>query len=101
MTQLREQHPLAGKTVRLTVKGDDPSKLNGELFRLEYWWQNVGGKSWMDSDGNPACLNYALRAGLSGLPTDDEVVYGKVGCMGYLVHVSELSHEVTTVPAAA
>jgi hypothetical protein len=44
----------------------------------------------MDCDGNPACLIYALRSGLMGLPTDDEVLYGKVGIFGHLVHISEI-----------
>ena len=48
----------------------------------------------MDSQGNPACIKYAFRSGFGGLPPDNEVVYGKVGALGYLVHSSELGEEV-------
>lgn len=85
----RDPHPLAGKTVRLHCKAD-PDHLDGQEFRVEDWWTNVYGSSWMDAQGNPACLKYALRSAFSRLPTDNEVVYGKVGAFGHLVHVSEL-----------
>lgn len=84
-----EQSPLAGKYV--TVEAD----LYGEgagfhTFRVEDWWDRLTGRSWMDSNGNPAAMNYAIRGGLSGLPIDDQVLYGKVGAFGHLVHVSEI-----------
>lgn len=44
----------------------------------------------MVCDGNPACLTYALRSGIEDLPIDDDVLYGKVGGFGFLLHVSEL-----------
>ena len=87
-----EIHPLAGKTVKLKCK-PDPEKLNGQEFVVEDWWINVAGKSWMHCDGNPSCLNYAMRSGFVGLPTDDNVVYGKVGSIGHIVHESELIYE--------
>lgn len=62
----------------------------GAEICVEDWWDRVAGMSWMVCDGNPACLLYAMRAGFSDLPTDDEVIYGKVGPYGHLVHVSEL-----------
>jgi len=64
----------------------DPDNLNGQVFHIEDWWINVGGKSWMVCNGNPTCLKYAMRSGFSGLPLDDKVVYGKVGAFGHLVH---------------
>jgi len=95
----KNRHPLAGKTVKLNVKvGEKPGRLDEELIGKEYWvedyWENIAGKSWMMCDGNPACLKYAMRAGFNGLPTDNEVVYGKVGSFGHLVHVSELGETV-------
>jgi hypothetical protein len=42
----------------------------------------------MTADGNPAALNYAARG--VGLPIDDEVVYGKIGAFGHLVHTKEI-----------
>ena len=90
---MRDTHPLAGKTVKLKVKGADP-ELVGQEYRVEDWWQTVGEGSWMNAVGNPACLKYAVRSALCGLPIDDEVVYGKVGNLGHLIHVSELGEEV-------
>lgn len=90
---MREKHPLAGKTVILNCKPCS-EELNGKQFCVEDYWENVAGKSWMVCDGNPACLKYAMRSAFADIPTDDEVVYGKVGAFGHLVHVSELGQEV-------
>lgn len=96
MTIARSPHPLAGKTVTLRVKNPqaDPDALDGKPYRVEDWWENVAGMSWMFAQGNPACLKYAVRAAFSDLPTDDEVLYGKVGALGHLIHISELGDEV-------
>jgi hypothetical protein len=78
----------AGRTYKLDVKGVD-----GTEIRVEDWWDRVSGGSWQTAQGNPAALHYAIRTGLAGLgyvPPDDEVVYGKIGGLGHLVHVSEL-----------
>lgn len=79
-----EVHPLAGETVQV--------KIGGEVhdYYLEDWWDHLTGKGWGTSDGNFAAMNYGMRAGQSGLPWDDEVVYGKIGAFGHLVHVSEI-----------
>lgn len=86
-----QQH--AGK--RVTVTTDAP--LYGQIkttvdFLVEDYWTAVsGGTSWMAQVGNPACLNYAVRVGLAGLPVDNDVVYGKTpDGLGHLVHVSEI-----------
>ncbi len=88
-----EIHPLAGKTIRLNLAKAknvrDPDNLDGAEYRLEDWWDREM-KSWMDCIGNPAAMKYGIRSGLSGLPFDDEVVYGKVGILGHIIHVSEL-----------
>jgi hypothetical protein len=70
--------------------GDAPGELAGRQFRIEDWWDHVSGTSWRDADGNPAALQYAVRAMVQGLPANDDVVYGKVGALGYLVHVTEV-----------
>jgi len=99
---LRKRHPLAGKTVTLHPKSKPFNGVeNGAQFVIEDWWENVGGGSWMDAQGNPACLCYAMRSGMGCLPgkpipTDNEVVYGKIGPFGHLVHVSELGPIATT-----
>jgi len=90
----RDTHKLAGQTVKIKVAGNDDNaitqELDGQDYVVEDWWENVSGGSWMNAAGNPACIKYAMRSGFAGLPTDNEVVYGKVGAFGHLVHVSEL-----------
>lgn len=95
-------HPLAGQTVQVKFAGEGHPQIAGSAdaavsFVVEDWWDRLTGGSWMFADGNPAALVYAVRSGFSGLPTDDEVVYGKVGGFGHLVHVSELVAEGVTV----
>ena len=79
------ESPLAGNVV--TIKSGD---FAGSEYRIEDWWDRVGGKSWMWCEGNAACLNYGVRSGFGGLPLDDEVLYGKIGSLGHLIHISEL-----------
>jgi len=88
---LRQKSELAGKKVKI-VNG----ALVGEEILIEDWWINVSGSSWMDAKGNPACLNYAMRTGCQKfkIPTDDDVLYGKIGILGNLVHISELQKEI-------
>jgi hypothetical protein len=57
---------------------------------VEGLWKDIFGKSWMFANGNPAAMTYGMRAGFMGLPTDDNVYYGKIGMLGELVHESEL-----------
>lgn len=83
-----EPHELAGQTVRIN---DDVPEIGGADYRIKDWWDRVSGGSWMDAEGNPACLVYALRSAIAGLPLDNEVVYGKVGGLGHLVHVSQIA----------
>jgi hypothetical protein len=80
-----QPHAQAGQTV--TIK---TGKFAGEKYRIEDYWDRLGQGSWMFCEGNPACLMYAMRSAMEQLPTDDEVVYGKIGAFGHLVHVSEL-----------
>jgi len=49
----------------------------------------------MDANGNPAALMFAIRSARADLPTDDEVVYGKIGNFGHIIHTSELGEVVT------
>ncbi|WP_029931043.1 hypothetical protein [Nocardia otitidiscaviarum] len=76
---------LAGKAVTVDL-GQGPFE-----YRVEDWWDRVAGMSWLDADGNPAALEYAVRAGLAGMPLDDAVLYGKDPAgFGRLVHLSEV-----------
>ncbi|MCQ9178713.1 hypothetical protein KMT30_06645 [Streptomyces sp. IBSBF 2953] len=81
-------HPLAGQTVTVTAAVDGAQ--GPHQFRLEDWNDRVFGQSWTHMQGNPVSLAYAMRSGLTGLPLDNEVVYGKVGPFAHLVHVSEI-----------
>lgn len=62
----------------------------GTEYQVEGYWDDITGGSWMHANGNPACLNYAIRAGFAGLPIDNDVLYGKIGALGFLVHISEI-----------
>lgn len=89
-------HPLAGQTVTIKDGAIDPGQgcvVGGAAFKIEDWWDKITGKSWMWSNGNPAALHYAIRAVYNNLPFDDEVVYGKIGSLGHLVHMSEIIKE--------
>lgn len=85
MSLHQEPAPQAGVTVTANIGRGE------EAIRIEDWWDRVAGGSWMDANGNPAALVYAMRSGLAGLPIDDKVLYGK-DCQGFghLLHVSEV-----------
>lgn len=87
-----EVHPLTGKRVTVEFAGEGHLQFGKgpHEFFVEGWWDVLTGGSWGDADGNPAALIYAIRAGMAGLPWDDEVVYGSVGGLGVLVHVTEI-----------
>lgn len=89
MTGHATAHVQAGVTVLLATPlvATDGA---GVEFTVEDYWDRLSGESWMVAEGNPAATHYAVRSGYAGLPIDDEVVYGKVGNRGLLVHVSEL-----------
>lgn len=94
-----EPHPLAGKTVKLKPSAThfQVHDFGGSEFRLEDWWDRVSGNPWGLCKGNPACIVYAMRCATNKLPFDNEVVYGKVGHFGHLVHISELEQQTTKV----
>ncbi|GAB3518490.1 hypothetical protein [Emticicia fontis] len=85
----KSESPLADKKVKIKPE----SNLSGGEILIEDWWDRVSGRSWKNSNGNPAAMGYAVRSAGShfiNIPSDDEVLYGKIGIMGYIVHVSEL-----------
>lgn len=85
-----QPHPNAGCTVTLSLAETAPDIRTGDLFVVEDWADRVFGRSWGVMDGNPTAMKYAIRSGLSDLPTDDEVLYGKVAGFAHLIHVSEI-----------
>lgn len=82
----RKPHEFAGQTVKIRA---DVAEIGGQEYRVEDWWINLTGQSWMYSDGNPAAIRYAMRSG-PNVPIDDDVLYGKIGGLGWLVHASEI-----------
>lgn len=84
----REPHKFAGQTVEITE-----GEFKGQQYRVEDWWENVAGESWMVCDGNPACLEYAMRGAFEQTPIDNNVLYGKIGAFGKLIHVSQIKEE--------
>lgn len=89
---------LAGQTVKIADWAND---IGGQSIQIEDWWDRVAGGSWMTCDGNPACMGYGIRTGFSErrIPTDNEVLYGKIGALGVLVHMSEIDADTTTASA--
>ncbi|GAI38103.1 unnamed protein product, partial [marine sediment metagenome] len=89
-SMFREKSLLAGRT--LTIKSGD---LAGQEITIEDWGQNVhGGESWMASGFQPpAVIQYAARVPIDNLPVDDDVLYGEIKNVGFLVHISELEGE--------
>lgn len=90
-----ERFKYAGKILKIK-KGTGYSSmgelLDGKEIIVEDYWMNINGRSWKNTHGSPAVLEYCVRAlnKRTLLPMDDEVVYGKVGYYGHLLHVSEL-----------
>lgn len=98
---MRDIFEHAGKTVRvksgvgINTLGQD---MSGQEFVVEDWCENVLGISWMNANGNPAALEYAMRSGFNGSNNDvptfsNDVVYGKIGGFGHLFHINELGLE--------
>lgn len=104
MTEIHtEPSPLSGQTVGVYLGAPAARSLGLDhldvvteyvetlyTLRVEDYWDRVSGQPWGTSDGNYAATLYAFRAGFAGLPWDDEVLYGKIGSVGVLVHVSEV-----------
>lgn len=85
-----ESHPMSGQDVKVTLANHPQIKPGPHVFTVEDWWDKIAGESWMFAEGNPAAMIYGMRSGISGLPLDNEVVYGHIGGIGHLVHVSEI-----------
>ena len=86
-----------GATYSLNNKAKDPLQMavvSKAHFTVEGKWEALTGKSWMFSDGNPACLHYAMRIVLGKLPIDNNVYYGKINGLGHLVHAAEIGEKV-------
>ena len=83
------------KNTYYKIKGNSPyfKKKYGTsnpTIKIEDKWLTLTGGSWMYVNGNPTAMVYGMRSGFEGIPTDDEVFYGKIDILGELVHISEL-----------
>jgi len=92
-----DKSPLAGQTIEVKFSAGHPQIPGSKDLTFQYivedWWDHMTGGSWMDAEGNPACLVYAIRTGFApppGIPFDDQVLYGKIDGLGHLVHTSEI-----------
>jgi len=88
-----QSSPLAGTIVKIKAGVQDPVQgqvVEGAEYHVEDYWHVLTGGSWMNANGNPAALQYALRSSVNRLPLDNDVLYGKIGSLGHLVHVSEI-----------
>lgn len=91
MSTHKTPHPLAGKTVKITT-----GQFAGRQYWIEDWWDRVAGKSWMDCDGNPACMEYAVRSASEGTVLNNDVVYGKFDIFAKLIHINQLGNVLKT-----
>lgn len=98
---MRKKCKYAGMTVKvkpgvgLGIEVKTERDLSGLEFEIEDWCENVIGCSWMEADGNPAALEYAIRTALHGKKNNvpifsNDVVYGKIGPFSHLFHLREL-----------
>lgn len=70
-------------------------------IRIEDEDVKVFGKPWGVMQGNPAAILFAARAGLTGLPDEGKVFYGKVKPLNEPFSLGELVHESELVPLEA
>lgn len=87
------EHPLSGQTVKVNLQRKaGPAIEPGEHeFIIEDWWDRLTGGTWKHpKHPNWASTHYQATAPLAGLPLDNEVVYGHIERLGYLVHVGEI-----------
>jgi hypothetical protein len=94
----KKKSKYAGKEVRIKSGLIHPyiKNFGGSKILIVDWWDRVSGYSWKLAQGNPACLIYAVRTGFTKTPPptpDDDVLYGKIDHLGYLVHISEIEEE--------
>jgi hypothetical protein len=93
----RPKSELAGKTVKLVLKTANHQDIDGKEFHVEDWYQNCNGDKtthWTNLE-TWAERNYAERIQNSKVPRDSDVLYGKVGRYGYLIHITEINGEET------
>ena len=90
----REPHQNRRKTttVRRNLSTIPPTKKGAQLV-IDDWADRVLGRPIDECIGNPAATVYALRCAHDDVPheTFGEAVYGTIGKVGVIVHVSEFA----------
>jgi hypothetical protein len=81
----KEESSLRGQTLKI-IRG----AFKGKEFFVRDWWDRVGGHSWIMPKGSEVCLAYGKRVNDENLPIDNEVLFGKIGHLWLLIHLSEL-----------
>lgn len=88
----------AGMKFKIKEGTKDPAQgvvVAGAEFEVIGYWDDLNGAtSWRQSGGDFAVSHYAYRAGYNMRPSDDEVLYGRIGISVCLVHVTELGEKV-------
>lgn len=81
------EHSGKGLRISQSVPG-----IGGRECIVHDYWDRMYGITWQEGreDGLAACIFYDARARAEGLPLDNEVLYVRVGSLGYLVHVTEI-----------
>ena len=83
-----------GQTFRVkdTVKDYSSQQISGKDITILGYWDELTGTGWGESHGNMAACMFAFRMGLAGYPppSNDQVLYGKIGSLSYLVCIDEL-----------
>ena len=99
MNKHKTPHQLANETVKVSFAdypyiNDQLEPPNGTFeFQIQDWWDHLTDQTWMESslERNPAAIFYALRRGLKDPVIEiNNVVYGRINNLGYLVHESEI-----------
>lgn len=112
-----EQHPLAGKKIKVKLRGEPMQFLvDGAEMRVLDWWSHAHKDNEIKSSlpqllssPSPAARMYVIRAETAGIPLDDDVIYGKIAItppqgiaslpgqgvgLGYIIHSSEIGEVV-------
>ncbi len=95
MTIHPDPHPLARHTVTIRDGVTDNCQhvvVPGATFTIADWAGRYLRAPWGEATGNPTAMQYGLRLiRTTGVPLDDEVVYGHINGVGHLVHVTEIA----------
>lgn len=95
---MREKSEYAGRIIKTKTNvgnGLQCGDMSGAEFIIEDWCENVLRCSWMNANGNPVALEYAIRTAMHGdnnnVPMlSEDVLYGKIGGFAHLFHMNEL-----------